>query len=254
MTEARFEVNDELFDKNQHVQYTLPLRGESINNIIDAATPLLGMVMRIQNIQNLDDNPLLYQQVVTDITAIEQRLQDNGYEPGIIVSFRYVFCTFIDEIAMRYNWESQNNWRRESLLVHFHNEAWGGEKTFVLLERLMAEPKRYKDLLEFIYLCFCLGFKGRYAIHTANLDEYNTIVKRLHDQLEKVNGDVEKHIVFNKQFSKPNNTPYELKKRLTRKQLIIGGLVFLFVIFGVYSIWLDLQSKDILEQLNRLLL
>lgn len=248
-----YEFFDNQPEPKKNVLYTLSLRGESINEIIDAATPLLGMVLRLHDIQNLDDNPLLYQQIVTDITAIEQRLQDKGYEPGMIVTFRYVFCTFIDEVAMKYNWDSETNWRRESLLVHFHNEAWGGEKTFVLLDRLMAETKRYKDLLEFIYLCFCLGFKGRYALHNANIDEYNNIIKRLHDQLQKISGDKPKHIVYNKHFTKINNTPYELIKRVTRKQLIIGGLIFLFIIFGIYSIWLDHQSRNILEQLNMLL-
>lgn len=48
--------------------------------------------------------------------------------------------------------------------MHFHNEAWGGEKVFILLERLMREPKRYQDLLEFLYICFSLGFRGRYKV------------------------------------------------------------------------------------------
>ncbi|PJW96372.1 hypothetical protein CWI54_27535, partial [Escherichia coli] len=61
-------------------------------------------------------------------------------------------------------WANKNEWSKQSLLVHFHNEAWGGEKVFILLERLIREPKRYQDLLEFLWLCLSLGFRGRYKV------------------------------------------------------------------------------------------
>lgn len=81
-------------------QYRLPLRGNSLNPMIDAATPLLGMVMRLttMNSQTMPDH--LFSQVVTDVQAVEQLLQEQGYEPGVIVSFRYILCTFIDEAAL----------------------------------------------------------------------------------------------------------------------------------------------------------
>ncbi|MDP0699606.1 type IVB secretion system protein IcmH/DotU, partial [Klebsiella pneumoniae] len=73
-----------------------------------------------------------------------------------------VLCTFIDETALGLGWNQDNGWVKQSLLVHFHNESWGGEKVCVLIERLLGEPKRYLDLLEFIYLCLCLGYRGHY--------------------------------------------------------------------------------------------
>ena len=79
--------------------YQLPLRGNNINPMIDAATPLLGMVLRMKAMSETPLSEKLYQQVVMDITSIEQQLQIQGYEPGAIVSFRYVLCTFIDETA-----------------------------------------------------------------------------------------------------------------------------------------------------------
>ena len=48
--------------------------------MIDAATPLLGMVMRMHTLSGSPLPDKLYQQVVTDIQAIEQQLQSQGYE------------------------------------------------------------------------------------------------------------------------------------------------------------------------------
>lgn len=117
-------------------QYRLALRGNSLNPMIDAATPLLGMVMRLSTMNSQAMPEHLFAQVVTDVQAVEQLLQEQGYEPGVIVSFRYILCTFIDEAALGNGWSNKNEWIKQSLLVHFHNEAWGGEKVFILLERL----------------------------------------------------------------------------------------------------------------------
>ncbi len=57
-------------------QYRLPLRGNSLNPMIDAATPLLGMVMRVDGMNSQSMPEHLFAQVVTDVQAVEQLLQD----------------------------------------------------------------------------------------------------------------------------------------------------------------------------------
>lgn len=88
----------ELFQDDSLPSYHLSLRGNSINPIVDAATPLLGMVMRLKHITDQAMPENLYQQVVKDIQSIEQLLKERNYESGTIISFRYVLCTFIDEV------------------------------------------------------------------------------------------------------------------------------------------------------------
>lgn len=232
-------------------QYQLPLRGESLNAMVDAATPLLGMVLRLKDMENQSLPDQLYQQVVTDIRAVEQYLQTKGYEPGAIISFRYVLCTFIDETALGHGWNTQNGWLQQSLLVHFHNETWGGEKVYALLERLLGEPKRYQDLLEFIYLCFCLGYRGRYKVSSQNGDDFETLFRRLHHQLHQLRGDAPPTVLYQRDNRLASR--YHLSKRLTIKHLLWGGVSLLAVIYLFYAIHLHNQSQDILQQLNNLL-
>jgi len=232
-------------------QYQLPLRGESLNAMVDAATPLLGMVLRLKEMENHPLPDKLYQQVVADIRATEQLLQTQGYEPGAIVSFRYVLCTFIDETALGHGWNSQNDWVQQSLLVHFHNETWGGEKVYVLLERLMGEPKRYQDLLEFMYLCFCLGYRGRYKVTLRNSDDFERLFGRLHHQLHQLRGDAPATVLHQKPGRSGGH--YHLTRRLSVKHVLWGGLRLLGVIYLFYALNLHAQSQDILEQLNNLL-
>lgn len=231
-------------------QYRLALRGNSINPMIDAATPLLGMVMRVDGMNSQSMPEHLFAQVVTDVQAVEQLLQEQGYEPGVIVSFRYVLCTFIDEAALGNGWSNKNEWIKQSLLVHFHNEAWGGEKVFILLERLIREPKRYQDLLEFLFLCFSLGFRGRYRVAAQDQGEFEQIYRRLHHVLHTLRGDAPFPLLH--QDKKTQGGRYQLIKRLTIRHVLAGGIVVLALFYFFYLLRLDSQTQDILHQLNRI--
>lgn len=232
-------------------QYRLPLRGHSLNPMIDAATPLLGMVMRVAGMNSNAMPEHLFTQVVTDVQAVEQLLQEQGYEPGVIVSFRYILCTFIDEAALGNGWSNKNEWIKQSLLVHFHNEAWGGEKVFILLERLIREPARYQHLLEFLYICFSLGFRGRYKVAVQEQGEFEQIYRRLYHVLHKLRGDALFPLLH--QDKKTLGGRYQLIKRLTVKHVLLGCVVVLVLLYLFYLLRLDSQTQDILHQLNRLL-
>ncbi len=231
--------------------YQLPLRGNNINPMIDAATPLLGMVLRMKAMSETPLSEKLYQQVVMDITSIEQQLQIQGYEPGAIVSFRYVLCTFIDETALGLGWDQDNGWVKQSLLVHFHNESWGGEKVFVLIERLLGEPKRYLDLIEFIYFCLCLGYRGRYKVSAGQNDEFNHLLRRLQKQIQQLRGNAKPIVLFEKGDNQQSR--YRLGKRLGARYILIGTAVFALIIYSIYSSRLNYQTLSIVEQLNTLL-
>ena len=194
----------------------------------------------------------MFAQVVTDVQAVEQLLQEQGYEPGVIVSFRYILSA---RLLMKRRWATagptKTDGSKQSLLVDFHNEAWGGEKVFILLERLIREPVRYQDLLEFLYLCFSLGFRGRYKVAIQQQDEFERIYQRLHHALHKLRGDAPFPLLHQKNNIQGGR--YQLIRRLTIKHVLCGGLVVLTVFYLFYLLRLDSQTQDILHQLNKLL-
>jgi type VI secretion system protein ImpK len=163
--------------------YWFRLRGHNLNPLVDAASSLLGMVVRVRQLDSMADIERLYRQVVDEISAIEIELTEQGYDRPTLLAFRYVLCSFIDEAVMGTDWGQQSKWAEHSLLTRFHNETWGGEKVFSILARLQQEPQRYRDMLAFIYLCLCLGFEGRYRVMTHGREEYEHVVRALGDQL-----------------------------------------------------------------------
>ncbi len=77
---------------------------------------------------------------------------------------RYVLCTFVDSAVLNTPWGAQSDWAGQSLLVMFHKEVSGGEKFFQILDRIAANPSRYVDLIELIYVCLALGYEGKYRL------------------------------------------------------------------------------------------
>jgi type VI secretion system protein ImpK len=81
--------------------------------------------------------------------------------------------------------------------VLFHKEVGGGEKFFEILERLRANPSRYIDLIELVYVCLALGYEGKYRHDPsgqARLAELQHDLYRLvRDQRESPDEDLSPH-------------------------------------------------------------
>ena len=80
------------------------LRGLEGNRLTDAATPLLGLVIRIRRLADFGAVESLYQQVVDEVAAIDRELVEQGYERPTVVAYRYVLCAFIDEAVLGTDW------------------------------------------------------------------------------------------------------------------------------------------------------
>lgn len=159
------------------------LRMTGTNPLIDQAVPLLGMVMRARRLENARDVESLHRQVSGEITRLSGELTEAGMDRAEMMAYRYVLCAFIDEAILSTSWGSFSVWAQHSMLSRFHNETWGGEKVFAILGKLEREPKRYRDLLGFIYLCLSLGFEGQYRVRGNDRSEYEAIRSGLYETL-----------------------------------------------------------------------
>ncbi|KAE8438911.1 type IVB secretion system protein IcmH/DotU [Vreelandella piezotolerans] len=230
--------------------YWFRLRGHNLNPLVDAASSLLGMVVRVRQLDSAGDVERLYRQVVDEIAAIDIELTEQGYDRATLLAYRYVLCSFIDEAVMGMPWGRQSKWAEHSLLTRFHNETWGGEKVFSILARLQQEPQRYRDMLEFIYLCLCLGFEGRYRVMSHGRDEYEQVVRALGDQLAGLKEPADESLT-----TPLNNVVQGRQRRGSR--FPTWGIFALFGIamVGVYlafSLSLDQQADQITSLLNQL--
>jgi type VI secretion system protein ImpK len=129
-----------------------------------AAAPLLALVAEIRNAVTNADVDALRRATVDEIKAFELRAVRFGARAGDVTAARYVLCAMLDETVMTTPWGNASHWSAHSLLNQFHGETWGGEKVFVILDRVKADPGKYLALLKLIALCLAFGFEGRYRV------------------------------------------------------------------------------------------
>lgn len=163
--------------------YALPRAGT--NPILAAASPLLSVAPQIRQSASQRDPHRLKEDLTQGVRRFEQNAADSGVPHAKVVAARYVLCTFLDECAASTPWGSGGIWARDTLLVRFHNETWGGEKVFQLLTRLAQDAKANADLLELIYICLALGFEGRYRVMDNGRSQLETIRERLYRMLKE---------------------------------------------------------------------
>ncbi|HRL20540.1 DotU family type VI secretion system protein [Alcaligenes sp. SDU_A2] len=155
------------------------------NPLLQAANPLLVMVSDIRRSARHADPAGLRAKLVAEIRQFELRAQAVPVANETILAARYCLCTTLDEAAALTPWGQAGVWSSHTLLVTFHNETWGGEKFFQLLDKLMQNPASHLPLLELMYFCLALGFQGRYRVHEHGAGQLETVRQRLYMTLRQ---------------------------------------------------------------------
>lgn len=151
--------------------------------LVRAAAPILLMVAQLRNSIERADVAALRRQIVEEMDRFQQDAQKTGVEAGDIIAARYVLCATVDETVLMTPWGSRSEWSANSLLNQYHNETWGGEKVFAILDRIRNNAEKKLQLLLLIHACLMLGFEGRYRV-----------LERGRDQLEDLRNELSRTI------------------------------------------------------------
>lgn len=170
----------------------IPAHG--LNPIVTAASPLLNAVPPLRSSPSQSDPARLRDTLAEGVRAFERKAGQLGVDPRHILAARYILCTFIDEAAASTPWGGSGVWGRQSLLVMFHNETWGGEKVFQLMAKLAENPAANLDLLELLHVVLALGFEGRYRVIDGGLQQLAQVRERLYAMLREQRGEHEREL------------------------------------------------------------
>jgi len=111
-----------------------------LNPLVAAAWAVLFEVIGLRVCSGRENLGTLNDRLALAVTQFETRALQGGVENSQVMSARYVLCSVIDEAVVTTPWGAQSEWSKMSLLSRFHNETFGGEKVFQLLERLTRDP------------------------------------------------------------------------------------------------------------------
>lgn len=157
----------------------------SLNPLVQAAAPLLTAAPRIRAMVRHPNPAALRTSLADSVKRFEAAARAQNLPENQIVAARYVLCTLLDESASSTPWGGSGAWSSQSLLVQFHNEAWGGEKVFQLLAKLAEKPDEHRNLLELIWTALSLGFEGRYKVLDNGRQQLDSVRERLAQMLRR---------------------------------------------------------------------
>ena len=148
------------------------------NPLIEAAKPVFILVNAMQQTTSQLSTDSLINKFSLLINNFEENAEKNGARYDAIQAAKYCLCTFVDELAVRAGWADET-WSKNSLLVSFYDETWGGERFFEIIQNLKQDPDKNIDLLEFMYLCLQFGYKGKYQVLNSGELEIDKIKRDL---------------------------------------------------------------------------
>jgi type VI secretion system protein ImpK len=220
------------------------------NKLETAAAALLSLLGRLRDTPSHPDPAALKRSIIEKIRAYERRAEELGVEKETIFWARYALCSALDEIVLSTPWGNQSVWRDQSLLITLHNEGWGGEKFFQLLQKLLQNPARNLELLELMYICLAFGFEGRYRPLPDGMAQLQVVRDNLYRTIRNQHGESEPDLSAHWQGITQRQNPLVQYVPLW-VVLSISGLLLLLVYSG-FSLALNVKSDPLYAALHNL--
>ncbi|NBK39923.1 DotU family type VI secretion system protein [Pseudomonas soli] len=171
-----------------------PGQAAGLNPLEQAAGPLLALLTRLRNTIAHPAPASLRAQLLAYLRQFEERAEAAGVPRNEVLLARYALCTALDEAVLSTPWGSASDWGKQSLLITVHNEAWGGEKVFQLMEHCLQSPRERLHLLELLYLCTSLGFEGRYRVMNGGRAQLEALRERTAATIRSARGEFEREL------------------------------------------------------------
>ncbi|MDY6943388.1 MAG: type IVB secretion system protein IcmH/DotU [Pseudomonadota bacterium] len=226
------------------------LSRHGVNPLIDAASVLISVIIQLRDNAAVPDPMQLRGQLVDEIKQFETEARRSVDNPAVISAARYSLCSVIDEMVLKTSWGGSSAWSSQSLLSTFHNETWGGEKFFQILDRLLAEPERNTELLELMFLCLGLGFEGKYGIMDNGRALLDDLEERVFRAIQRNRGDFERELSPHWQGAKIATRT--LGRSVPPWVVAAVTSALLLVIFVTFAVVQHQASDDVRDQLARI--
>lgn len=218
------------------------------NLLIRSATPLLTLVTHIKHTSDHHNVPKLRLQIIEEIKNFRNKLVNAEYPENLIAAAHYCLCTAIDESVLRQKWGANSVWVQGSLLTIFHNESWGGERFYIILENMAKESRHNIEFLELAYFLLSLGFEGKYFGDNLTIREEirNRTFYRIRNSREKPDKTLSRHW----RDERPLSEERHKQSRLKRIGLFTGVALLAIVIY--FNVQVHNAASPILQRLDNI--
>jgi len=209
------------------------------NPLLSLSSDIFKQIDVLQNSYDIGSLSEVRTSLIDDINYFTDASGKKGIENSQVMLARYILSTFCDELICTTYWGKDNNWANSSLLGHFYNETYGGDKFFQILDQLLRAPAKYINLLELMYICLSLGFEGKYRIQNRGKMELDSIRESLYRQMKMM------QVRENQNFytaQKTSNERNHLVYKTSYQILALSIVLMLSLVYGVLTF--SLSNKE----------
>jgi len=224
--------------------------GSHINPLTSCAATLLGVYSSLKNTMSHNDENGLYSRLINEMKVFERHAKEQMIQPEIVLAARYVLCSMLDEAILNTPWGSSGQWSQHTLLSTFHNETAGGEKFFLLLDRMRQTPAENADILELMYLCLSLGFEGKYRVIHNGKEQIELIRDDLYSLIRSLRGEFERDLSFGWHGTERNTSTLTEYLPIWVVASVFAAIM-LFSYLG-FRVWLSESSFEVTDRIEKI--
>ncbi len=231
-----------------HGKFTTHHSKAGLNPLVDVAGYLFSTLGKLKHLKSYPHLNTLQKELTAEINSFQETAEAKGYRSEYTLVSRYALCATFDDVIASTPWGGQGQWDGYSLLSVFNSEGAQQERFFLILERIIKEPALYIDVMEFMYICLSLGYKGNYRTTGSDDNQLEKITHSLYKRICAYHGD------FTRTLSPfPIRTSQPVKKTSHRTfygLLFLGTTVIILLLFMGLGSMLDTISSQVYQALG----
>lgn len=206
-----------------------------VNPLVTAAHPLLSVIERV-TLATKPDISLFQDNLTHEFKAFEARALTSGYDEETVFISRYLLAATINECIE----QEEPHALFSTLISEPSEEDTPDTKFYVILDRIIDKPNHYLDLLELVYFCLSIGFKGQYADDEEALQQ---VTDSLYETIAPLRQTNQKSL-----FVKPMTTPNSSGQTKLKVNLLVIVVLCLSMFF-VSNYLLDSKAVKLSQQI-----
>jgi type VI secretion system protein ImpK len=218
-----------------------------LNPLVNAASTLIAVFEKTRSAVSHKDVGGLYQRLIGEIKSFEERARNQGIKSEIILSARYLLCSVLDEAVLNTPWGSESAWGQRTLLSVFHGETSGGEKSFLICQRVCQSPAENLDIIELFYIFLSLGFEGKYRVVNRGNEALEQLKEELFAIVRRHRGEYER--ALSPSWAGLGKTRNPITEYVPLWVVISLTVAILFFSYTGFRYWLHSSTTPVVETL-----
>jgi type VI secretion system protein ImpK len=221
-----------------------------LNPLVDAASHLFSILGKLKCLTAYRHVNKLQKELIQEINNFQTTIKQ-GYKAEYLIVCRYILCATFDDILANTSWGSQQ-WESVSLLSAFSQDTQHQDKFVTILERSIKDPATYIDLMELMYICLSMGYKGQYRATEHSQYQLEQITNNLYKHIRAYRGNFSKLLSPTPLKAHKSHGKAASRKKVSPFFILFITVCILMAIFAGLGYLMDVISNEAYKNITQI--